>query len=125
MELVGELIRVAVVRIFADASPRQHQTGWGAVVVADGRKPHIMGGRIAGGRDSTGAEAVAMILARDSARRWLRRHGLRAELLVVHSDNQSVAAAFQQRHATDRLTYRWVARQHPMIRLAHSRARMS
>jgi len=52
-------------------------------VVADGRKPHIMGGRITGGRDSTGAEAVAMILARNSARRWLRRHGLRAELLVV------------------------------------------
>lgn len=123
--LAVQPIRIAVVRVFADASPRQKLTGWGAVVVADGYKPHVMGGRIRSRRDTAGAEAVAMILARNSARRWVRRHGIRAELLVVHSDNQSVATALMLKNDSARVTYRWVARDHPMMRLAHSRARMS
>lgn len=121
----GECVRVDIVRVFSDASARPHHRGWGAVLVADGRKPHIMGGAIRGKRrTSTGLEAVGIILARAAAQRYLRRHGLRVELLVVHTDHQDIAWTFQEREGTAKLTYRWIAREHPMMRWAHRRARM-
>jgi ribonuclease HI len=117
--------RLAVVRVYADASRRGTAAGWGAAIVAGDRKPHVMGGSIAGERDTVGLEAVAAILARDAARRWLRRHGMRAELLVVHTDNQSAADHLARRLSGARVTFRWVARDHRARRLAHRRARLA
>ena len=122
--VAAEPLCLPVVRVYADASPRTHRVGWGAVIVAEGRKPHILGGEILSRRNSNAAEAVAMVLARDATRRWLKRHDIRAELLVVHSDNQSVATSLMERMASKRITYRWVAREHAMMRLAHRRARV-
>lgn len=125
-----QIQRIPVVRVYADASRRPLWVGWGAVVLVEGRKPHIMGGGL---RRNNGAlrtkgktdvlESLAAILARNAARRWLRRNGMRAELMVVNTDNQSVATKLMLEEDGRRLSYRWISREHPMMLLAHRRAR--
>ncbi|PWC98062.1 hypothetical protein [Azospirillum sp. TSO5] len=114
---------IPILRVYADATIRGGQGCWGAVVVTPGRKMHVMGGSIYGPRTSESAEAIAAIMGRDAAKRWMRRNSITANLLIVHGDNANAQETLQRDRGDKRTVYRWVGREHPALVVAHRWAR--
>lgn len=116
---------VGIVRVFTDSSSRNGQVGWGAVIVVEGRKPHVIGGIFTRKvpKKSHLAEFAASKIAMIRAYAWLRRNGLKAGLLIVHTDCQSILPTLEL-EVRKTGVFRWIARQHPMMQIAHRRARV-
>ena len=81
-----------------------------------------MGGALRRRNNTNYLEMSALFAARSAARAWLRRNLLRPHLLVIHSDNQGIAELMASREVNGG-AYRWLAREHPLMRLAHRVAR--
>ncbi|WP_377811862.1 hypothetical protein ABNQ38_36590 (plasmid) [Azospirillum sp. A29] len=114
-----------VVKVFVDATLRNTCAAWGAVAFVGGRKPHVMSGQLPRRKNTNILEMLALQRAEIVVQRWLRRHGLRARLLILHSDNQGIAEQMAAKYGKRKLVYRWLAREHPAMRLAHRVAKVS
>lgn len=120
-----------MVRVYSDASADRTRVAWGAVVLVEGMKPHVMGGPLRRRNGKTpklsctfALEMMAALRAQGAAKKWLRRHDLRAELLVQYTDNEGAEKRMREQFArASRITYSWLSREHPMMRLADGRAR--